>query len=196
MERNKKKLIPLITLFVLLIPVVYLQAVPPAFIPGKLISQSYQPDRVLVKFRSSVSGPQAMSDIHKENLNIAKEYQVVSGLKLVTIPPGQTLENVISRLSKNPNVEYVEPDYLVSQNNTNDTSIGQLWAFNNTAQTVNGVTGTTDADMNVFEAWTNTGITGDSAMVIAVIDSGVKYDHPDLVNNMWVNPGEVAGDGI
>lgn len=38
--------------------------------------------------------------------------------------------------------------------------------------------------------------TGSSSIVIADIDSGVKYTHPDLAANMWVNPGEIAGNGI
>ena len=33
-------------------------------------------------------------------------------------------------------------------------------------------------------------------MIIAVIDSGIAYDHPDLAANMWTNPGEIPNDGI
>ena len=33
-------------------------------------------------------------------------------------------------------------------------------------------------------------------MVVGVIDTGVDYNHPDLVDNMWTNPGEIPGDGI
>ncbi len=38
--------------------------------------------------------------------------------------------------------------------------------------------------------------TGSAGVVVAVLDSGIDYTHPDLVNNMWHNPGEIAGDGI
>ncbi|MCB0339801.1 MAG: S8 family serine peptidase, partial [Bdellovibrionales bacterium] len=44
------------------------------------------------------------------------------------------------------------------------------------------------------QAWDRT--TGDEGLVIAVIDTGVDYSHPDLADNMWVNPGEIADNGI
>ncbi|MDH4275562.1 MAG: S8 family serine peptidase, partial [Gammaproteobacteria bacterium] len=78
----------------------------------------------------------------------------------------------------------------------NDTSFGNLWGLNNSGQTLNGTTGTADADMNVLDAWNNTGVTGSNGVVIAVIDTGVQYTHPDLTANMWVNPGEIASNGI
>ena len=49
-------------------------------------------------------------------------------------------------------------------------------------------------NMKVEQAWAE--LTQIKEIVVAVIDSGVQYDHPDLVNRMWVNPGEIPGDGI
>ena len=87
---------------------------------------------------------------------------------------------------------YVEPDYILYTDATspNDTQFGQLWGLNNTGQSG----GTLDADIDAPEAWDIT--TGSSNVVIAVIDTGVDYNHSDLAVNMWVNPGEVAGDGL
>ena len=64
----------------------------------------------------------------------------------------------------------------------------------NTGQTVNGVTGTFDADIDANLAWNTS--TGSDGVVVAIIDSGMDYLHPDLAANMWVNPGEIAGNGI
>ncbi|MEG4861660.1 S8 family serine peptidase, partial [Microcoleus sp. K1-B1] len=72
----------------------------------------------------------------------------------------------------------------------NDPGYSQLWALNNTGQTG----GTADADIDAAEAWDIQ--QGNPNLVIGVIDTGVDYNHPDLVENIWTNPGEIAGDGI
>jgi subtilisin family serine protease len=73
----------------------------------------------------------------------------------------------------------------------NDPSFGSQWGFQNTGQSVNGVTGTPGADVDATEAWALT--TGDPSAVVVVLDSGVDLDHPDLAPNLWTNPGGVGG---
>ena len=51
------------------------------------------------------------------------------------------------------------------------------------------------ADINVNDVWSNL-ICGDPDIIVAVVDEGVKYDHPDLAENMWVNKGEIPLNGI
>ncbi|MCB0310519.1 MAG: S8 family serine peptidase, partial [Bdellovibrionales bacterium] len=52
-------------------------------------------------------------------------------------------------------------------------------------------------DINALEAWDiHTGTHGAGAPIVAVIDTGVDYNHPDLAANMWINPNEIAGNGI
>ena len=72
----------------------------------------------------------------------------------------------------------------------NDPNFGQMWGLHNTGQTG----GMPDADIDAPEAWDTT--IGSTEVVVAVIDTGVDYRHPDLAANMWTNPGETAGDGI
>jgi subtilisin family serine protease len=73
----------------------------------------------------------------------------------------------------------------------NDTFIGFQWAVQNTGQTVNGWTGKAGADERALAAWGST--TGTNSVVVAVLDSGVQYSHPDLLTNMWNNPGGIGG---
>jgi len=77
-----------------------------------------------------------------------------------------------------------------------DTYFNRLWGLHNIHQNVNGTIGTDDADIDATEALDIiTGSTGSNTVVIAVIDSGVKWDHEDLVGNIWSNPGEALNGG-
>lgn len=68
----------------------------------------------------------------------------------------------------------------------NDPGFASQWGMANTGQKVGGATGTAGEDVKAKAAWDVT--TGSSEVVVAVADSGVQYDHPDLLANMWVNP--------
>jgi subtilisin family serine protease len=85
----------------------------------------------------------------------------------------------------------IEPDRALSTLAIpNDASFGTLWGLNNSGQSP----GVGNSDINAPEAWETT--TGSRSVVVAVIDSGLDYTHPDLAANVWKNPREVAGDGI
>ncbi|MEA3510623.1 MAG: S8 family serine peptidase, partial [Actinomycetota bacterium] len=67
---------------------------------------------------------------------------------------------------------------------------GEQWALENTGQTG----GTPDADIDAPQAWERT--IGQAGVVIAVVDTGVDLDHPDLTSRLWTNEGEIPGNGI
>jgi subtilisin family serine protease len=105
--------------------------------------------------------------------------------------PGASLQDVLGWASRTAGVRYVEPDFVIKPTITsNDPSRGQLWGLDNIGQSG----GVVDADIDAPEAWNTT--TGSRSVVVAVIDTGMDYNHPDLAANTWRNPGEVAGDGI
>ena len=104
---------------------------------------------------------------------------------------GVTTEAALERLRGNPHVRYAEPNYLVGLDFVpNDPRYPELYAMHNTGQTG----GTPGADIDAEAAWSVT--TGDRRVVVAVIDSGIDYNHPDLAGNIWTNPGEIAGNGM
>ena len=72
----------------------------------------------------------------------------------------------------------------------NDPNFNEQWALDNTGQTG----GTPDADIDAPEAWDIE--TGNPDVVIAMIDSGVDYTHPDLNSNLWENENEIPDNGI
>ncbi len=74
----------------------------------------------------------------------------------------------------------------------NDPDFPKQWGLHNTGQNVNGTPGVADADMDAPEAWNLP--PGAGEVVIAVIDTGVDYTHPDLAGRIWSNPVEIPGN--
>jgi subtilisin family serine protease len=116
----------------------------------------------------------------------------------VGVRPGQTLKDVLEAYRDDPHVEYAEFNYKVSVcRNPNDTLYHLQWPLNNTGQDYpasgryNSPPGTPDSDIDAPEAWDYS--TGNSGIVVAVVDTGVDYTHRDLVDNMWVNQAELNG---
>ena len=102
-----------------------------------------------------------------------------------------SVEDVMVSLSSDSLIEYAEPNYRLGLEATapNDPDFSLLWGLDNSGQTG----GVADADIDAPEAWD---IQTCTDVVIGVIDTGIDYTHPDLVNNMWTNPGEIAGNSI
>ena len=98
-------------------------------------------------------------------------------------------EQAIKELASNSEVDYAEPDaefelgVAAETREPNDLK-SSLWGLDNSR----------DTDIDAPEAWAKT--TGSNDVLVAVIDTGVDYNHPDLVGNIWTNPGEIAGNGI
>ena len=111
---------------------------------------------------------------------------------------GQRIEDAAAAYKRDKNVEYAELNYIVRTDLTPSDALYPLqWALNNTGQMYpasgryNQPPGTADADIDAPEAWNIN--TGSLDVVVAVIDTGVDYEHRDLQNNMWVNEAEFAG---
>jgi subtilisin family serine protease len=152
-----------------------------------LVQKTAAPDpagRVIVKYRPSTQGVLARAAaepgghvegrIHTFGLPTTGRYVVVSSDTLST-------GELIKAYSADPAVLYAEPDSKLHADvvTPNDPDFTALWG------------------MNTIGAPTAWGVSvGSSGVVVADIDSGVDYEHPDLAANMWHNPGEIADNGI
>jgi subtilisin family serine protease len=155
----------------------------------------YRSDRILVKFSGELPKLK-MSKKNKElMLNalgggaVQEEFDLVPGLSLMKLPPGLSVEDAVKKLSKVSGVIYAQPDYQVDISTTpNDTRFSEMWPMNNTGQSG----GTVGADIEATKAW-DIATGSKNEIIVAVIDTGVDYTHPELAANMWVNTAEKNG---
>ena len=151
----------------------------------------YAEGEVLIKFKPGVLQDRISAINSDAGVKVIKVVPKIN-LHRLRSTKGKTTKELLEFYRQDPNVEYAEPNYIITIDaNPNDPDYPLLWGLNNTGQTG----GTADADIDAPEAWDYLyGSWGD--VVVAVIDTGVDYNHPELTNNMWVNTGEVPGDGI
>ena len=112
---------------------------------------------------------------------------------------GLDVETLMAFFRVQPDVAFVEPNYIVrAQDVPDDPSFPSLWGLQNTGQVVGGLAGTPGVDIDAVPAWDVS--TGSASTVVGVIDSGIDYNHPDLVPNLWSAPSSftvtVGGSSI
>jgi subtilisin family serine protease len=153
----------------------------PAFVPGE----------VIVRYRSGVDAGARSAVRNAEGLGL-QERLPIAGVELLDLPRHVSPMAATRALEHLPDVRYAQPNYLRQPTALpNDPRFNQLWGLNNTGQAVNGEPGgNVDADIDAPEAWNLT--TGKTGIKVAVVDTGVAYDHPDLQGNIWSNPGETV----
>jgi subtilisin family serine protease len=113
--------------------------------------------------------------------------------QLVRVEPGQTAGDAIRELEADPSVVVAERDGYSAPNSVpNDPLFGELWGLRNTGAGIAGFSGALPgADVNAPLAWDET--VGTSTTVIADIDSGFRFDDPDLGPVAWTNSAEASG---
>ena len=152
--------------------------------------ENFSSKSVLVTFAPSFK-PSTAPNAYAPGLQIGRGYNLVPGLYEAKVS-GVPVASVLASLQASKLVVSVEPDGIIrpSQVIPNDPGFNSLHGMNNTGQTG----GTPGVDINAPEAWDS--FTGNGNTIVAVIDTGVDYTHPDLKDNMWVNNGEIPGNGI
>jgi len=152
------------------------------------------PTEVFVRFKAGVSDERIESITERLHDTVEDQTEAVSGLNLIEDEDGKNAETVIAEYSALPEVEYVEKIYEIKADETgdslgpvvpNDPRFNEQWALANVGQ--DG--GTQGADISAMAAWATT--TGNDKVVVAVLDSGVDYTHPDLQNNIWKRPENI-----
>ena len=151
----------------------------------------YREHELLVRFRAGTS------ELVKDTILAThgarkKQLRGESGVERLELRTGRDVKTAALELLLNPQIEFVEPNFLIAKEDiqANDPQLEAQWALRNTGQ--NG--GQYGADIGATTAWQTT--TGSASTIIAVIDSGIDFTHPDLINNQWTNPNASAGGDL
>ena len=136
----------------------------------------HRPGELIVKFRSPKSSGKIVAGLNARMLQHSLPY----GLQKIGLPAGKSVTEAMSELNGNPDVLYAEPNYIARKAQIpNDTRFGEQWGL---------------AAISAPQAWDIT--TGSSSIIVATLDTGIDYHHPDLIDNLWINSAEIAGNGV
>lgn len=182
-------------------------------------------DAVLIKFDAPLEEGQVRTLEAEQGVKLQKVFTSTPGKEELerqfgldrwyeaSFSEGEDLEVKVRALSRVPSVEVVEyeclakneSDGLVFPKKTastradngafNDPELINQWHYKNYGNVSFSKNSVAGADVNVTDVWA-TLCGGDPDIIVAVVDEGVKYDHPDLKDNMWTNPGEIPGNGV
>ena len=149
----------------------------------KELAQGHRDGAVLAMPRATLAETDVAGAEQSEGLNLRARFEHVRNLRLLEFATGETTEQAVRRLRATGRYEFVEPDRVIyARTVPNDPSFGQQWSLNNTGQSG----GTPGADIGAPAAWSIQ--SGAPGVIVAIIDSGIRLTHTDLVANLWTNP--------
>jgi subtilisin family serine protease len=163
-----------------------LAAPPPRVVPGEVPDQDapFVPGEVIVRFKAGTTPSERLAVRRVADAGLERSLQV-SQAQLLEVEGG--VKAAVEQLELQPDVAFAQPNYryeALAAPAPNDPLFGSLWGLQDPAAPNPGV--------DALEAWDTTRGAG---QVIAVVDTGVALDHPDLDDNAWDNPGETPGGG-
>lgn len=127
----------------------------------------------------------------EDNVAVASKLSAFSQVEMIQY---NKVVTPASDLKSSPYVPSLQEMSASAGTTFNDPYLKDQWHYINTGSSEIANSTLAGGDVALKDAWTLTA--GDSRVVVAILDGPVKYDHPDLAPNMWVNAGEVPGDGV
>lgn len=162
-----------------------------------LQSPNFVPDEVLIHARPGRSGAVDAA------LRLAGGTMAIpvrnTGLVRLKLPAGRAVLDAVNSLLGDPDLEWAEPNYIVQIARVPEgPRFEELWGMRNVGRTFRSracgtIPGTKGADLDAEHAWDKN--RGSRKVIVAVIDTGIDYTHPNLKDNVWTNPGEIPDNG-
>jgi subtilisin family serine protease len=174
----------------------------------RMLAAAWADGEILVQFAPNASAAaraeartfvqgRAIEAIHTK----AMGQNALGVLERVSLGRGLGVEQAIQRLKNRPGIVSAEPNWKLSatavSNDPYYTTSSRLWGmYGDEAPVASGPFGTTNQFGSQAEKAWDAGFIGSKSVVVGIVDEGIDINHPDLEDNIWVNPFETAGDGI
>jgi subtilisin family serine protease len=160
--------------------------------PAAIVQAPRRKDELLVRFRGVQGEQQKDLVATSHGLRRQKTLRGQSGIEKLQLVSAPDVETAALQLMLDPSVEFAEPNFLITHDQLgttpNDPRFNEQWSLRNTGQ----AGGQFGADIQAADAWQTT--TGATSIVVAIVDSGIDFTHPDLASNQWLNSNPVNGD--
>jgi hypothetical protein len=181
----------------------------PARVPGSLPSPpSPEFTRLMRRFGIMAADPLLPSRARRAaEGRRARERAGLDRYRLLRAPHRFDVSGAADAFRRLPEVEGAEPDYVVKQAAAAESPTSTLpddpdfatyqWGFRNTGDQITdpaNLPRVVGADIHAADAWAVT--TGDRRVVVAILDTGIRTDHPEFAGRLWTNEGEIPGNGL
>lgn len=156
--------------------------------------KDYLTKEVFIKFKQApqvkIMTTQVQSNKNTLVATSLENFEFVGDTKLIKLKD-LDVEQALKHYQDHPAIEYIEPNYKYYLDSVpNDPHFSNLWGLHNSGQTG----GAADADLDAPEAWDAVG--AGNEVLVAVLDTGIDFNHEDLADNVWTNPNEIADNGV
>ena len=188
------------------------------------ISEDIATDAVLVKFESALTDVEQKAVENAGGVRLQRVFPSTPGKEALekqfgldrwyeaVLEEGANVHAKAQEIAKIGNVQLVEYDAFATKSSEgtaysaqpvvkaestsfNDPYLGNQWHYKNYGNPAFSKSSVAGADINVTDVWANL-TCGDPDIIVAVVDEGVKWSHPDLKDNMWVNAKEIPNNNI
>ena len=162
------------------------------------------PNQIIVKYKDPSFSPLAINSTHKNQKGIPEIYNAYNINSVfqdridVILIEGDNISHLIDELKKDPGIEYIEPHFVkqiygisVQRDDIpNDIDFGRQWSLNSSdyfsGAGIDFIKAISLSNKNTLE----------EPVIIGIIDSTFDINHPDLINQLWVNEEEIPNNGI
>lgn len=162
------------------------------------------PNQIIVKYKDPSFSPLAIATnaptatVSSDESRSFKYTALYPGQAQVVIIEGENIQSLFEELKIDPNVEYVEPNYIKQMYDItfqrsdmpNDSDYNKQWALKSPNSP-------NDSGIDFLDALAlSRPRSPDDPVIIGIIDSTFSTNHPDLINQLWVNEEEIPGNGL